>query len=68
MIFDLFLQRFDERDFGVQKEINKRKKLLMEGKVGICVVGKWLIKQFFIYISLSGMEFYVNICIIIIDL
>ncbi|XP_052701897.1 probable ATP-dependent RNA helicase DDX49 [Crassostrea angulata] len=24
--------RLDERDFGVQKEINKRKKLLMEGK------------------------------------
>lgn len=38
MIFDLFLQRLDERDFGVQKEINKRKKLLMEGKVRICLI------------------------------
>lgn len=30
--FDFF-QRLDERDFGEQKEINKRKRMIIEGKV-----------------------------------
>ena len=29
----LCLQRLDEQDFGEKKEINKRKKLILEGKV-----------------------------------
>ena len=28
-----FLQSLDEQDFGEKKEINKRKKLILEGKV-----------------------------------
>ena len=28
-----WLQRLDEQDFGEQKEINKRKRLILEGKV-----------------------------------
>lgn len=27
-------QKLDEQDFGEKKEINKRKKLILEGKVG----------------------------------
>ena len=29
-------QRLDERDFGHQKEVNKRKQMLLEGKVRKC--------------------------------
>lgn len=30
-------QRLDERDFGEQREINKRKRMIQEGKVGLQV-------------------------------
>ena len=32
----MLFQRLDERDFGHQKEVNKRKQLLLEGKVRKC--------------------------------
>ena len=35
----VFFQRLDERDFGERKEINKRKKLILEGKVCVSVFG-----------------------------